>query len=275
MIVEHAKFSVPVHNCPLSAYGCQRLRWATTDCARPDSGSPVIDVVLQKNIRAVLCVELDWADSVERLAFDVIPLSVPMSAEEVRRRNRFTNAFAREHIGGGEGGCRKGRQEKASQTELEHVIVVQMIITLDHGLRLDCDRLNIRPGVRAAAARLWRQQPRFPAAAMDTSRVLTGHPRPPPPYRRCLAAAPPCRAALPCRALPCARQGGISGNESASTHCINPGTPSPRPRPDQTASERALKMEPMSLLPTAAVAGGSPARSASRECERALKSAQL
>lgn len=61
-----------------------------------DSNRPVMEIILHSAITAVLCVELDWADGVERHSLDIIPQAVPTSAGEVRRRHCFINANVRE-----------------------------------------------------------------------------------------------------------------------------------------------------------------------------------
>lgn len=59
VIVERSELAVPERQCPLTAYGCQRLRWMVSGLQEQDSNGPVPEIMLHSAIMAVLCVELD------------------------------------------------------------------------------------------------------------------------------------------------------------------------------------------------------------------------
>lgn len=84
VVVEPVQLTVQERICPLSAYGCQRLRRVTSAGQGQENFAPALDVFLRSAIKAVLCVEMDWVDRVQPHALDVIPEAVPTSADEVR-----------------------------------------------------------------------------------------------------------------------------------------------------------------------------------------------
>jgi len=89
IVVERAVQATPVAGCPFSAYGCERLRWDMP----PGADAPRVDAVQLKDVKSVLCVELDWVDWVRRHGLERMPASTPTTSEEYRARRMFVNAF--------------------------------------------------------------------------------------------------------------------------------------------------------------------------------------
>ena len=89
IVVERAVQATPVAGCPFSAYGCERLRWDMP----PGADAPRVDAIQLKDVKSVLCVELDWVDWVRRHGLERMPASTPTTSEEYRARRMFVNAF--------------------------------------------------------------------------------------------------------------------------------------------------------------------------------------
>lgn len=92
VVLEAAVPAQPEDDCPFTAYGCRRLKWDVQSGAT----TPTFVAVLLSDITCVLCVEHDWEDWVGRHGLTAMPAVVPSSADDVRDRRFFTNAFASE-----------------------------------------------------------------------------------------------------------------------------------------------------------------------------------